>query len=143
MNNKIICILLSCIFFMMIFSSMNTNCKANNLFEVSDTKDILDKNDVEFSTLANGNNLTFFINGWALVIAHGDFYVEGNNVKGTCKFFFQLTVYYYIFPMPFFKSNVTTNWLINPDPLPPNMISYHLKYNSDWVIYFFRFRIRS
>jgi hypothetical protein len=124
MNKRIICIVVYGIFLMAIFSSANTNCKGNNVFNLSDTKNILFKNEVNSSSV---NKV------WAFYYskAYGDFYVENGHVKGVAKIGFEFVALYFIIPYFNFLYNHPANVPINDTR--DFVKFYSVKSNSHWV----------
>ncbi len=102
MNKKLICILLSGIFLVTMFSMIDNICKAEYLSEKSQIEDIFYGDKIEQESVP-------FIS-WHLIIYFGDFYVEGDHVKGHANVMFH---FYIPIPIPFIRFNQDVNIDIN------------------------------
>jgi len=113
MRKKIICILISGIFLLTIFSSVNTSTKANLMSGLFETKNTLSKNKEELTSTVL----------W-LYIASGDFYVENNTLNGFAKFILSIEFW----PLPAISLQKNSN--IKEVPLnDPNFLLFlHTKH---------------
>jgi len=125
MKKKIICILISGIFLVTIFSSINTNAKAVCVPELSETKDTVCKNKIELIPLPEPGD-------WGFVLALGDFHVEGDTIQGHADVFFGVDGTN-IIPIPFIVRD--TDIIVPLHAANPNQI-YWLRYNDHRIIVF-------
>ena len=124
MNKKIICLLISGIFLMTMFSTINTSSKAECLSELSKTKDILNNNEIESQSLGKTEI--------CYQLYYGNFERIGNTLYGQATIIFQFTTTF-----PFFMLMTFYNIHLPIDAPNENYTFYKVTYNEHIIQSFF------